>query len=99
MREKKKPSDVFFFQPLTTLSFRLDEFAKYDLNSMINYVLNITHQHSLYYVGYSEGTLTMFAKLSIDQLFAQKVRFLSKQAKFFSLKSLRLILIWSLIFK
>uniref|UniRef100_A0A0R3RJ31 Lipase n=1 Tax=Elaeophora elaphi TaxID=1147741 RepID=A0A0R3RJ31_9BILA len=52
--------------------FTFDEFAKYDLDSMINYVLNTTRQHSIYYVGYSEGTLTMFAKLSIDQLFAQK---------------------------
>lgn len=40
---------------------------------MINYVLNKTGKHSLNYVGYSEGTLTMFAKLSTDQRFANKV--------------------------
>lgn len=51
------------------------------MDSMINYVLNTTGQHFLYYVGYSEGTLTMFAKLSIDQLFTQKVRILLKQTK------------------
>ncbi|VDM19956.1 unnamed protein product, partial [Wuchereria bancrofti] len=74
-----KFTSVNFIPLLVYYSFRFDEFAKYDLDSMINYVLNETSQQSLYYIGYSEGTLTMFAKLSIDQLFAQKIR------KFFAL--------------
>lgn len=54
--------------------FSWDEMAEYDLETMINTVLYLTEQRSLYYMGHSQGTEIMFAKLSSDAKFAKKVK-------------------------
>lgn len=54
--------------------FTWEEMARHDLPAMINYVLKTTKQAQLYYVGHSQGALTMFAKMSEDPEMSQKVR-------------------------
>uniref|UniRef100_A0AC35FKP5 Partial AB-hydrolase lipase domain-containing protein n=1 Tax=Panagrolaimus sp. PS1159 TaxID=55785 RepID=A0AC35FKP5_9BILA len=54
--------------------FSWSDMAKYDLPAMIDGVLNITGERQLYYIGHSQGTLTMFSMLSENDKMNQKIR-------------------------
>ena len=57
---------------------------------MIDYVLNKTQQPNLYYIGHSQGTLTMFAKLSLADGFSKKVCHTFSCLLVFATKKMRL---------
>ncbi|CAD6186674.1 unnamed protein product [Caenorhabditis auriculariae] len=55
-------------------NFSFDEMARYDLTASIKYVLQTTSREDLYYIGHSQGTMIMFAKLADDASFNKKIR-------------------------
>jgi lysosomal acid lipase/cholesteryl ester hydrolase len=55
------------------MHFSVDEMSIYDLSAMINTALEVSGQESLYYVGHSQGTQIMFARLATDPAFGKKV--------------------------
>merc|ERR1719193_80199 len=57
-------------------AFSWDEMAKYDLPAMIDYVVKLTKQPKIFYVGHSQGTLTMFAGSSRSAALASRIRHL-----------------------
>ncbi|QIW95238.1 hypothetical protein AMS68_000756 [Peltaster fructicola] len=62
-----RPTDTAFWD------FSMDQFAFYDIPDSINYVLATTHQTSLSYIGFSQGTAQAFAALSIHPALNEKV--------------------------
>ena len=56
--------------------FSWGEMATIDLPSMMNYILNVTHQPKLAYVGHSQGTMIAFAQFSNpDSIIERNVSF------------------------
>jgi len=53
--------------------FSWDEMAKYDLPTMLNYVIETTEEKKIYYIGHSMGTTTYMAMNSMDPSWADKV--------------------------
>jgi predicted alpha/beta hydrolase len=50
------------------------EHAEYDLPAVINYIINMTKQEQIVYIGHSQGTLIANALFSVDQFTAAKVK-------------------------
>ncbi|KXT12359.1 hypothetical protein AC579_597 [Pseudocercospora musae] len=61
------PTDTQFW------NFSMDQFAFHDIPDSINYILSATHQPSLSYIGFSQGTAQAFATLSIHPALNNKV--------------------------
>ncbi|KAF2418019.1 alpha/beta-hydrolase [Tothia fuscella] len=61
------PTDAKFW------SFSIDQFAFHDIPDSIDYILTTTHQPSLSYIGFSQGTAQAFATLSIHPTLNDKV--------------------------
>lgn len=53
--------------------FSIDQFAFHDIPDSIEYILEVTGQTSLSYVGFSQGTAQAFATLAIHPLLNQKI--------------------------
>ncbi|KAF2703760.1 alpha/beta-hydrolase [Pleomassaria siparia CBS 279.74] len=54
-------------------NFSMDQFAFHDIPDTIDYILSTTHQPSLSYIGFSQGTAQAFATLSIHPTLNDKV--------------------------
>ncbi|KAI1918725.1 cholesterol esterase [Ophidiomyces ophidiicola] len=54
-------------------NFSMDQFAFHDIPDSIDYILSVTSQASLSYIGFSQGTAQAFATLSIHPGLNQKV--------------------------
>jgi lysosomal acid lipase/cholesteryl ester hydrolase len=53
--------------------FSIDQFAFSDIPNSIEYILEVTNQPSLSYIGFSQGTAQAFATLAIHPLLNQKI--------------------------
>lgn len=54
--------------------FSWEEIGIYDLPAMIDYILNTTGNHNLYYVGYSQGTTAFYVMNSLKPEYNRKVK-------------------------
>ncbi|KAG8180329.1 hypothetical protein JTE90_016363 [Oedothorax gibbosus] len=57
-------------------NFSFDEFAKYDIPAMIDFILKKTGQEELFFIGHSQGNTAGFALLSERQEYNKKIKLL-----------------------
>ncbi|CAH0553693.1 unnamed protein product [Brassicogethes aeneus] len=55
-------------------NFRIDEIACIDLPTNIDYILNITEEKALFYIGHSQGTTTFFMLTSAMPEYNKKIK-------------------------
>lgn len=65
------------------------QFSEFDLPAMVNFALKETRKEKLYYIGHSQGTLIMFARLAEDPSFNDKIHQFIALGPVFCLKALR----------
>merc|ERR1712212_1179822 len=68
------PEELDFWQ------FSWDELAYYDVPASIDYVLDVTEEEDVYYVGWSMGTTVFFAMMSEKPEYNNKVRAMAAMA-------------------
>ncbi|OQD74284.1 hypothetical protein PENDEC_c011G03969 [Penicillium decumbens] len=74
-RGNKYAKKSVFFSPGSNefWDFSIDQFAFHDIPNSIEYILEVTGQPSLSYIGFSQGTAQAFATLAIHPLLNRKV--------------------------
>ncbi|OJD19322.1 hypothetical protein AJ78_00681 [Emergomyces pasteurianus Ep9510] len=74
-RGNKYSKKSIFHAPSSTAfwNFSMDQFAFHDIPDSIEYILSVTSQAALSYVGFSQGTAQAFATLSIHPTLNQKI--------------------------
>ncbi|KAI5297321.1 cholesterol esterase, partial [Ascosphaera atra] len=68
-----KKSNMYSPNSAKFWDFSIDEFAFYDIPAAIKYILHITGQKSLSYIGFSQGTAQALAALSVHHTLNKKV--------------------------
>jgi len=54
--------------------FSFQEMGYYDIPALVDYILNTTKQHNLYYIGHSQGSTSFFALASTRPEYNKKIR-------------------------
>ncbi|KAI6220114.1 Hydrolase, alpha/beta domain protein [Aphelenchoides fujianensis] len=82
------PSDRAFWR------FSWDDMVTYDLDAMFDHVQAVTGQEQIYYVGHSQGTLVMFAKLSEQPEFSSRIKRAFMLAPVATVKTIKGLLVY-----
>ncbi|XP_039266703.2 lysosomal acid lipase/cholesteryl ester hydrolase-like isoform X1 [Styela clava] len=65
------------------------QFSEIDLPAMVDYIIEKTGNKKIYYIGHSQGTLIMFARLAEDPDFNEKIHLFIGLGPVFNLKGIK----------